>query len=534
MSNKANLYGYLALIVILSSVPIPNQANALANGALDGKGVSVTTSVYKNGVEASPRNMFNVMTTSAPQNFVVTKQTDDEVDFAWDGVQSPELDYYWVYVNGNKITDVRGKTSVNLSGFRPEEHKVYVTAVYKNGVESASSNVLTIDTTPIPKELTVRGQTATSVDLAWKEVPTPWKPSNAIDVSYYWVYVNGKRVADVHGKNEVTLTDMPTGQMNSIYITAVYSNGTESKPSNMIQMNATPAPQNLVVTKQNKRDAEFAWEAVQSPKLAHYSIYVNGKKNNKVANKTTIALSGFQPGKHSIYVTATYKNGDVSGVSNVVTIIVEGNVTTTSTPQNFVVTKQTDDEVDFAWDGVQSPELDYYWVYVNGNKITDVRGKTSVNLSGFRPEEHKVYVTAVYKNGVESAPSNVLTIDTTPIPKEFTVRGQTATSVDLSWKEVPTPWKPSNAIDVSYYWVYVNGKRVADVHGKNEVTLTDMPTGQMNSIYITAVYSNGTESKPSNTIQMNATPAPQNLVVTKQNKRDAEFAWEAVQSPELA
>ncbi|TVX93620.1 DUF4397 domain-containing protein [Paenibacillus agilis] len=116
-------------------------------------------------------------------------------------------------------------------------------------------------------------------------------------------------------------------------------------------MNATPAPQNLVVTKQNKRDAEFAWEAVQSPKLAHYSIYVNGKKNNKVANKTTIALSGFQPGKHSIYVTATYKNGDVSGVSNVVTITIEGNTNTsiTSYPysqnQNSVESGQMEKEL---------------------------------------------------------------------------------------------------------------------------------------------------------------------------------------------
>lgn len=87
-------------------------------------------------------------------------------------------------------------------------------------------------------------------------------------------------------------------------------------------------------------------------------------------------------------------------------------------PQQLIVSGQTSTSADISWNSVTSPDLQGYYVYLDGVRIPGIVTNNSFTITGLIPgQTYAVYVTAFYSNNIESGPSNTVTITLDePIP----------------------------------------------------------------------------------------------------------------------
>lgn len=80
-------------------------------------------------------------------------------------------------------------------------------------------------------------------------------------------------------------------------------------------------------------------------------------------------------------------------------------------PQQLIVVGQSSTSADLSWNAVTSPDLQGYYVYLDGVQIPGIVTTNNFTITGLTPgQTYTAYVTAVYSNNIESGPSNTVTI----------------------------------------------------------------------------------------------------------------------------
>jgi chitodextrinase len=122
--------------------------------------------------------------------------TTDNVKIVWAGpVAGPLPDEYEVLRNGNRVATVPGRrTSFTDESLVPNRSYGYQVVAARGGKQSPASATLTAETAPLqPTSLAVRGQTISSLEIAWAN-PQPLFPPET-----YEILRNGTQVGTVPG-----------------------------------------------------------------------------------------------------------------------------------------------------------------------------------------------------------------------------------------------------------------------------------------------------------------------------------------------
>lgn len=165
-------------------------------------------------------------------------------------------------------------------------------------------------------------------------------------------------------------------------------------------------PQNLTATIEDFNNIRITWEAPERS-LVGYRVYKNGEVYHEIGMpflETTFLDELVGDGTYTYYVEAVYDEG-ISTASNIVTVDF-----TLPIPQNLTPTLNGSNLV-LQWDAVTSDRsFTAYRVYRNDEIMVEQTLTYFVDL-GIPAEELTYYVTALYEDGLESAPSIEIVIN---------------------------------------------------------------------------------------------------------------------------
>lgn len=235
----------IALVVffVLSLVNF-SPVNAYQGGLLDGQPMAVTTK----GQNIDWTNTVIEATDGDPNTNVVLKYSAGINYLHYRFANPVDIDSYQLHLastssairlrffdeNGTVLVD---KSSLVKNGTKTDLITKGVSEVWISS-DYSGARVIDFDvfgqnaTAPqpqpeAPQMLAVTGQTTTSVDLVWNSVASP-------DLLGYNVYVDGTQTSGIVTNNSYTITGLTPGLTYTVYVTALYANGTESSPSNTV------------------------------------------------------------------------------------------------------------------------------------------------------------------------------------------------------------------------------------------------------------------------------------------------------------
>ena len=219
--------------------------------------------------------------------------------------------------------------------------------------------------------------------------------------------------------------------------------------------------QNLQLT--NSDNLQISWEAPEKATPLAYNLYVN----NELALENTTELSYTienADGFYGIEVVALYEN-DITSIGVAENIIVGCNAPINI---NYILETFTQDfdykhKVTLTWDEVD--EADFYTVYVNGEKLSDVNETTFI--TGFDNNGTYVYTVTSNCNSVESEHSEecIIFLEITGIDE------------NISTMEIyPNPVNDNLNIVTE---AEIEDVVVYDIYGRHQVTETPSHQGNL-------------------------------------------------------
>ena len=184
---------------------------------------------------------------------------------------------------------------------------------------------------------------------------------------------------------------------------------------------APAAPSNVSAFKSGDNSATLTWDAsVDNNKVTNYSIYHNGELLGSSQN-TAVELIDLLSGKrYNFTVTAIDEVGNISGISNTVSLIIDDHIAP-SAPTNLQVQDITSHSININWhastDERETAVL--YRIYQNDLLVASSY-KNQFSLTRLSPEtEYHFNVAAVDISGNSNLGSTVLTITTPAIDPEL-------------------------------------------------------------------------------------------------------------------
>ncbi len=202
-----------------------------------GKHISVTVTASRSGYapgRATSAETVPVVTSTpfgAPRNLESTKTTVTSISLAWtkvDGAAKYRISY-GIGTGTRTSVEVGNVTTAKLKGLKPgRTYSISIAAIKSNGTRSSYSpriDVRTVSLVP-PSELTVTGQTRTSLTLTWTKVAGV--PKYGL---YYGIGSGTRTKVEVGDVDTTTITGLKPGTGYSIDIASVLADGTRSSYS---------------------------------------------------------------------------------------------------------------------------------------------------------------------------------------------------------------------------------------------------------------------------------------------------------------
>jgi len=157
-----------------------------------------------------------------------------------------------------------------------------------------------------------------------------------------------------------------------------------------------------------------------------YNLYRDGSLLTNT-DETHFQDGDVIPGYHEYCVTAVYSEGESEEVCDYVTIY--------STPENFTAELIGENDVHCTWDIISGGDLSGYYVYRDGEIVSELLTVNEWTDTGVEGGTHTYYVTASYSTG-ESLPSNTVTLVILITPKNLTAAADGEGNIVLNWDPV--------------------------------------------------------------------------------------------------
>ncbi|CAM3579468.1 hypothetical protein FSS13T_23950 [Flavobacterium saliperosum S13] len=377
-----------------------------ANFTITGSGSADTTAPTTSTLSASG-------TTTSSTNLTWTAATDNT------GVTG-----YSVYQNGVLRTTTT-TTSLAVTGLNASTtYGFYVTAKDAAGNISSASNTVNVttlapadSTAPTASTLTATGTTTISTNLSWTSA------SDNTGVTGYNVYQNGVLKTSTTATS-LAVSGLTASTTYSFYVKAKDAAGNLSSASNTVTATTlaaadttAPTASTLSASGTTTSSTNLAWTAAtDNVGVTGYNIYQNGVFKT-TTTATSLAVSGLTASTtYGFYVTAKDAAGNVSAVSNTLSV-------TTSAPTLADATAPTSTKLSFSGTTISSTTLTWiaasdnvgvtgYNVYQNGVLKTTTTA-TSLAVNGLTAAtSYNFYVIAKDAAGNLSTASNMVTVTT--------------------------------------------------------------------------------------------------------------------------
>jgi chitodextrinase len=224
-----------------------------------------------------------------------------------------------------------------------------------------------------------------------------------------------------------TLTGLVPNTTRTYRVQAIDPSGNVSAPSEPVTATTAPdttaptTPTNLRVTGTDISKVSLAWDRSSDRWAFWYEVLMDGQVAGSASHPyigtPTTTLRKIPPGTHTFQVRARDSAGNVSGLSNPVTVTLAGNGDTTppTAPTDLTVEDFNDNcgSLILRWtastDNFDDPSQIEYELHVNGTFRLTPPGTTAFGL--YAPAGTQTWtVVAVDRAGNSSGPSNPVTL----------------------------------------------------------------------------------------------------------------------------
>jgi fibronectin type 3 domain-containing protein len=355
---------------------------------------------------------------AAPENFVVSNESDEEVTLTWNVGSETDLGGYNLYRAPNSFTDLSSAQRLNTDlitrdgyiddGLSNGETYYYrLTAVDQAGNESEASAEVVAE----PRDnVAPDAPTALTVEAGDNSGLLEWTAANASDVDGYYVYRStssfndpmlATRVnAEVIGSTAYQLTGLTNGQPYALRVTAVDGSGNESDLSQEITFtpeDTTPPVQIAeddieIIPGENEIRIQFpdgsTMPIAGGGDVADYDVYYGSEP---FSDTTAVDLlpGAFGPGEEAtignldigetvyIRIVATDDDGLRSPASDE-QVPATKDLTPPSAPTSLVA-DVNETSVDLSWDANGEGDLAGYHVYRATSSFSDSTRAARIN-----------------------------------------------------------------------------------------------------------------------------------------------------------
>jgi chitodextrinase len=473
---------------------------------------------------------------SIPEGLKVDSLSGTTMVISWNpSTDEDDQISYAVYVNGvyqESIFDTR----YEMTGLTENTtYTIAIQAIDRSNNRSSLSEPLEVTTKSGMKPEAPKGLVAE--EIKENEFVIRWQTAtDNVEVTAYYIYVNGVKTATVTGQTSYKLMDLKEATTYRVQMSAIDAAANESAFSEelivtTLDVTGPTVPQNLNIESLNQSGFTINWEAAtDNVKVNGYDIYLNSQYVNTVKD-TRYVFSGLEEFKtYQVTVRAKDASENTSFFTDAL-MITTLDITAPTQPVNLIASNQSNQSFTITWNASKDNDTVFgYEVYLNDQFIKNVQGN-SYRFEKFADfSTNLITIRAVDPSGNQSLMSPVLSIaigDTTPpsTPTNLKVHTKTTDSVKISW---------SGAIDndrVVAYEVIRNGMKEATVTGL-EYTFRGLKDFSKHSIVIKAIDKTGNASLASatmdvTTIDTSAPTAPSNLVASNVSVESFTVKWNA-------
>lgn len=356
--------------------------------------------------------------------------------------------------------------------------------IYDMFLDDASSS----DTPP----LVPKGLTATPGD---GQVQLNWTANTEPDLKGYNLYRDGVKVngTPLIGTN-YTDTGRTNGTTYSYQISAVNTSDSESAKSaakTATPLNTTPpAVPNGLTAIPGDGQITLNWTA-NTGQIKGYNLYRDGTKiNGTPITETSYTDTGRTNGTTYSYQISAVSAADIESAKSAAITATPLDLTPPAVPKGLTATVGVG-KVSLTWLANTEPNVSYN-LYRDGTKIngTPISGTSYVD-TGRTIGTYNYQISAINTLDIESGKSaaKVVTVvkGDDAAPSNLKAYSSDA-KVSLSWSAVPSATK---------YVIYRDGQPIADVETGETYVDRDVENGKSYTYTVTAVSSDGEESKPS-------------------------------------
>ncbi|XP_029426068.1 receptor-type tyrosine-protein phosphatase H [Nannospalax galili] len=418
------------------------------------------------------------------ENLRAEAQNTSSITLRWDASQGTDLQdlTYWVQCTGDgDRNDTRNTrdTSITMGGLHPASLYEFSVWVEKDGANSSRQS-LSAATAPSPvRNLTVEGQTNSSITLRW-EAPEGSDSQNLT----YWVQCIG----DGDQNETTTNTSIVVNKLvpASPYECSVWVEkyGVFSSKE-MISTVTAPSPvRNLTVEGQTNSSITLHWEAPEgsdSQNLTYWVQCIGDGDQNETTTNTSIVVNKLVPASPYECSVWVEKYGVFSSKEMIST------VTAPSPVRNLTVEGQTNSSITLHWEapeGSDSQNLTYWVQCIGDGDQNETTTNTSIVVNKLVPASPYECSVWVEKYGVFSSKEMISTV-TVPNPvRNLRIQDQTNSSITLSWMAPMGPSYPNYTYLIS--WVEENNVANETITTNTTVTLMSLNPGSLFNFIVSA------------------------------------------------
>ena len=278
---------------------------------------------------------------------------------------------------------------------------------------------------------------------------------------------------------------------------------------------APTTPTNLTASNTTETSTDLTWSASSdNVGVTGYDVYQNGTylSSSSSTNFNVIGLSADT--NYDFYVQAYDEAGNLSNISNVVSITTNSanDTQAPSTPTNLAASNTTETTTNLSWTASNdNVGVTGYDIYQNGTYLSS---STTINydVSGLTADtNYDFYVQAYDAAGNVSNASNVVSITTNSAadtqapstPSNLVASNTTETTTDLSWSD------SSDNIAVTGYDIFQDGAYLAS-SSSTSYNVSGLTAGTNYEFYVQAFDAAGNISNASNVASVTTDSPPSN------------------------
>ncbi|XP_035997616.1 receptor-type tyrosine-protein phosphatase H-like isoform X2 [Fundulus heteroclitus] len=403
--------------------------------------------VFKN-VRSSGTTTSAVTAPPDTESFKAITQNETSITLQWTKVG--DINNYTLYRDGKEvnITHSAGNGEYTVSGLTRATRYSFTLYTVFDYARSRGENISAATAPPDTGSFKAISQTETSITLQWTKVG---------EIDSYILSYDGKEVNITNSAENVeyTVSDLTSATRYNFTLYTVFEN-VSSTGVTISAVTAPPDTGSFEAIAQNETSITLQWTKVGG--INSYTLSRDGEEVNitNSAENVVHTVSGLtSTTRYSFTLYTVFENVRSRG-KNI------SAVTAPTDTESFKAIAQNETTITLQWTKVG--EIDNYTLSYDGNEVNLNHSAENgeYTVSGLMNATRYSFTLYTVFEDVRSTGENTSAVTAPETPAEFTLMGQTETSITLQWKQ---------ARNVQNYTVFLNKEMINVMTSNETVTL---------------------------------------------------------------